>query len=221
MKKSTLFYIHDPMCSWCYAVKPVLQKLREKLPEELEFKSLLGGLAIDTDLPMPAEMRQQLHATWQRIEQKVPGIQFNYDFWNNWQLTHPRRATYPACRAVIAAHHFDKTVDNNSDHKYEELMINAIQTAYYQQALNPSENDVLIDLAAQIGLHKGQYQEQLFAEKTQLILEQQLARCRQMNVRAYPSLVLTIDTSYWPVSIDYHNADSILENIAILLDFEN
>lgn len=90
MKKSTLFYIHDPMCSWCYAVKPVLQKLREKLPEELEFKSLLGGLAIDTDLPMPAEMRQQLHATWQRIEQKVPGIQFNYDFWNNWQLTHPR-----------------------------------------------------------------------------------------------------------------------------------
>ncbi|NOQ78578.1 MAG: DsbA family protein, partial [Gammaproteobacteria bacterium] len=62
------------MCSWCYAFKPVLQQLRQQLkiryPDNLELVSLLGGLATDTDAAMPAEMRRQLHATWQRIEQK-------------------------------------------------------------------------------------------------------------------------------------------------------
>ena len=213
------------MCSWCYAFKPVLQQLRQQLPKELEFVSLLGGLAADTDSPMPAAMRQQLQATWQRIEQKVADIRFNYDFWDSWQQTQPRRSTYPACRAVIAAHTFDNSFDNsddqNSDHKYQELMTSAIQTAYYQQALNPSDNTVLIDLATQIGLHKEQFQQRLFAEQTQLILEHKLALCRQMNARSYPSLILKIDTSYWPISIDYHNADSIMKNIEILLDFEN
>ena len=221
MKTSALFYIHDPMCSWCYAFKAVLQQLHRQLktlyPEDLELVSVLGGLAPDSQKPMPTEMRRQLYATWQRIEQKVPSIHFNYAFWDNWQQTRPRRSTYPSCRAVIAAHSFDS--DNNN--KYEELMIDAIQNAYYQQALNPSDNNVLINLATQIGLPEKYFQDKFFAEQTQLLLQQQLVHCQQMNVRSYPSLILKIDTSYWPVSIDYHNADSILENIEILLDFEN
>ena len=221
VKTNTLYYIHDPMCSWCYAFKPVLQQLRLQLkksyPDNLQLVSLLGGLAIDTDAAMPAEMRQQLHATWQRIEQKVPTIQFNYAFWDNWQHTQPRRSTYPACRAVIAAHSFD----SSSEKKYEELMVDSIQKAYYQQALNPSDNNVLIELATQIGLPKKEFEELLLDKDTQQTLEQQLDQCQKMNVRSYPSLILKIDTSYWPISIDYHNSDSILENIALLIDFED
>ena len=232
-KINTLYYIHDPICSWCYAFKPILKKLRQQLPEEMEFSSLLGGLAPDTDLPMPAEMRQQLQATWQRIEQKVPSIQFNYNFWANWQQTHPRRSTYPACRAVIAAHIFDHSFDQSfdqsfdhssdtqqSEHKYEELMIDAIQTAYYQNALNPSNDYVLIKLATDIGLDKQQFQSELQAKQTQLDLEKQITQCRQMNALSYPTLILKIDQSFWPVSIDYLSPTSILETIQMLLEFE-
>ncbi len=213
------------MCSWCYAFKPVLQQLRRQLItqylEDLQLASVLGGLAADTDAAMPAEMRQQLYATWQRIEQKVPAIHFNYAFWDNWQQTQPRRSTYPACRAVIAAHSFD-ILDNNIDvNKYEELMVDAIQNAYYQQALNPSDNNVLIALAEKIGLPDKEFQNRFLAEQTQLILEQQLAQCQQMNARSYPSLILKVGTGYWPVSIDYHNSDVILDNIRMILDFEN
>ncbi len=205
------------MCSWCYAFKPALKQLRQQLPHEMTFSSLLGGLAADTDLAMPSEMRQQLQATWQRIEQKVPGIHFNFDFWNNWQQTQPRRATYPACRAVIAAHSFELS---SSKDKYEELMINAIQSAYYQQALNPSDNTVLVKLAGDIGLNEQSFQEQLEAPETQQELEKQIAQTRQMNALSYPSLILQIDQSFWPVSIDYLNSDSIIETINMLLEFE-
>lgn len=37
---------------------------------------------------------------WQRIEQTVPGVHFN---WNFWSRNTTIRSTYPACRAVLAA----------------------------------------------------------------------------------------------------------------------
>lgn len=200
------------MCSWCYAFKPVFQQLRQHLPDTIELVSLLGGLAPDTDSPMPDAMQQQLQATWQRIEQKVPDIHFNYDFWQHCQ---PRRSTYPACRAVIAAHSFD--TDN---HSYEELMIAAIQNAYYQQAQNPSDNSTLIHLAQQIGLDNDSFQSSLLDQNTQIELDRQIAMSHKINAHSYPSLILTIREGLWPVSIDYSSPEPILETINMLLEFE-
>ncbi len=208
------------MCSWCYAFKPVLQKVRLQLPESIEFSSLLGGLAADTELAMPAEMRQQLQTTWKRIEQKVPKVQFNYDFWINWKQTHPRRATYPACRAVIAAHTFDNKSDKHTEYQNQEAMVDAIQKAYYQKALNPSDESVLIQLAGEIGLDTTLFQSQLQAEHTQLKLEKQIHKTQQMKVNSYPSLILKVDQSFWPVGIDYLEPDAIMETISMLIEFE-
>jgi putative protein-disulfide isomerase len=224
MNPVTLYYIHDPMCSWCYAFKPVWGQLQQQLQQlmtrenTLAIVPLLGGLATDTDRLMSAEMRQQLQATWQRIEQKIPTIEFNYDFWRNWQHTHPRRATYPACRAVIAAHFFDDP-SHQQGHYYQNLMIKAIQQAYYQQALNPSDESVLIQLAETLGLDSHIFQIQLHKKSTQQQLNQQIKQCQQMNVHSYPSLILQIDQSYWPISIDYFNIDSMLETIDVLLEY--
>ncbi|MDX2504509.1 MAG: DsbA family protein [Gammaproteobacteria bacterium] len=201
------------MCSWCYAFKLVLQQLQQQLPQDIEFISLLGGLAADTDSPMPIAMQQQLQATWQRIEQKVPGIHFNYNFWQHCQ---PRRSTYPACRAVIAASRFDQ----NNTHSYETLMIEAIQNAYYQQAKNPSDDPTLVQLATQIGLDEQSFQEIFQAQQTQLELDRQLAMSQQLNAHSYPSLIIKIGTGFWPVSIDYLSPDPILETINLLLEFE-
>jgi len=131
-KNLTLFYIYDPMCSWCYGFKPVLELVTDELKDKLIIKYLLGGLAADTDTVMPEQQQQKIQANWQRIEKTIPGIKFNYDFWTHCS---PRRSTYPACRAVIAA--------RKQHAKYEKHMINAIQQAYYTDALNPSDYAVL------------------------------------------------------------------------------
>jgi putative protein-disulfide isomerase len=211
------------MCSWCFAFKPVLASLRQQLPDNMEFISLLGGLACDTDEPMPESMRQQLQATWQRIEVKVPGVEFNHDFWNDWQQTQPRRSTYPACRAVIAAHSFDPTPE---DHHFETSMIEAIQTAYYQHAQNPSNNSLLIQLAEAISLDKDEFNKVLNSDDCQIELNKQIAQSQQIKARSFPSMVLEIiqedsdNSSFWPVSIDYLKAEPMLETINMLLEFE-
>ena len=88
----TLIYVHDPMCSWCYGFAPALAALRAGLPPDLGYRRLLGGLAPDCAEAMPEAMRLQLQETWRRIEGRIPGIRFNYDFWTRCT---PRRSTYP------------------------------------------------------------------------------------------------------------------------------
>lgn len=207
---STLYYIHDPMCSWCYAFKPVYQALLKQLPDSVSSVSLLGGLAPDTDQPMPLDMQQQLKATWQRIEQQVPGIRFNYDFWELAEQTRPRRATYPACRAVIAARQINPGK--------ETAMIETIQNAYYQQARNPSDPDTLTALAQETGLKADEFSRHLNAAETQHILDQEITLCRQLNVHSYPSLVLQTHNQAVSVSIDYNSHRNILNTINSILN---
>ncbi|HSG65339.1 MAG TPA: DsbA family protein, partial [Gammaproteobacteria bacterium] len=88
---ATLHYIHDPMCSWCYAFAPVWERIQAALPANVRVEYVLGGLAPDTDEPMPAPMRDHIQQTWNRIRAAVPGTVFNFDFWTRGT---PRRATY-------------------------------------------------------------------------------------------------------------------------------
>ncbi len=53
----TLYYIHDPMCSWCWAFRSSWREVQSKLPAHITVEYVLGGFAKDTDQPMPVEMQ--------------------------------------------------------------------------------------------------------------------------------------------------------------------
>ena len=201
-KNLTLFYIHDPMCSWCYGFKPVLKLISKELKDNISIKYLLGGLAVDTDTTMPEQQQQQIKANWLRIEQSIPGIKFNYDFWTHCT---PRRSTYPACRAVIAA--------RMQHNKYEKIMIDAIQQAYYTNAQNPSDYSVLYQLANKTGLKTEKFKTDIHSAEINDLLSAEISLSLKIGANSYPSLYILKDNIYYPVVLDYNNADIILEHI--------
>ncbi|MGB5292507.1 MAG: DsbA family protein [Lysobacterales bacterium] len=172
---STLYYIHDPMCSWCWAYRPVMLQLRENLPGDIQWQNVLGGLAADSDQPMPEQTREMIQGHWRRIESSI-GTEFNFDFWANNQ---PRRDTYKACRAVIAA----------SYQHAEEAMIESIQKAYYLRAMNPSDPSVLVGLAVELGLDRAMFEVDQISSKTEAEFRRQLMVRDRLGVRSFPSLV--------------------------------
>ena len=202
----TLYYIHDPMCSWCYAFGPVLAQLQQGLPESVKVERLLGGLAPDNTTPMDAAMRQRLETTWQRIEKNVPGCHFNFDFWRHCT---PYRSTYPSCRAVISA--------MAQEEEFGESMTRAIQQAYYQQARNPSEQETLIEIAGEIGLNREAFAQAITAEETEMELQRQLSFAAEIGAESYPALILSVNGSRWPIGIDYNDAAPMLDTIDFLL----
>lgn len=196
---ATLYYVHDPMCSWCWAYRPVLVKLRKDLPGEISWQNVLGGLAPDTDQPMPEQTRNMVMGHWRDIQSTV-GSEFNFDFWTKCQ---PRRDTYKACRAVIAASLQDA----------EEAMIEAIQKAYYLRAMNPSEPETLADLAAELGLDRVQFVQDLGSTQTEDELRRQLLLRAELYVRSFPSLVLEHASGRTLIRHDYHDFRASLAQI--------
>jgi putative protein-disulfide isomerase len=200
--KTTLIYVHDPMCSWCWGFADVYEQLLPKLPAEIVIRRLLGGLAPDSEVPMPESMQAMLQQTWHRIEAMIPGKQFNFEFWSKCT---PRRSTYPACRAVIAA--------REQGEQNDPIMTRAIQQAYYQQARNPSDHETLVKLAAEIGLDAKRFASQLLDEKTHQQLLDEIDSARSIGIDSFPSLMLEQNGRFTSILANYTNMDQILNQI--------
>ena len=190
------------MCSWCWAFSPTWTKVRETLPIQINTNYLLGGLAPDSNIIMPIEMREYVKDNWKRIQEVIPDTKFNYDFWT---LCEPRRSTYPSCRAVICA--------KTQRPEIEQSMINAIQKAYYLNAQNPSNEDVLIKIANDLGLDTERFKKDLRSTKVNETLLNEINLAQSISSNGFPSLVLNTDDKLKRINIDYLDANYIINQI--------
>jgi putative protein-disulfide isomerase len=202
MTQDTLIYVHDPMCSWCWGFEPTRQAIFDALDDRLQIRRLVGGLAPDSDAPMPESMQQMLQQTWQRIEQTIPGARFNFEF---WEKCAPRRSTYPANRAVIAAR--EQGID------YDEAMTSRVQQAYYLEARNPSDNSTLIELAAEIGLNVDKFAECLVAESIQQSLIAEIQSTRALGIDSFPSMAVHRNGELRHIGLNYTDPKAMLKQI--------
>ncbi|SFP61468.1 putative protein-disulfide isomerase [Nitrosomonas cryotolerans] len=202
MSDTRLFYIYDPMCSWCYAFNTSWAALRKDLPASIRVIGLLGGLAPDTKEPMPVSMRDMIQQVWRRIEESIPNAEFNHDF---WRLNTPFRSTYPACRAILVA--------RKQDMALESKMLQAIQTAYYQNAKNPSLLTILQECATEVGLDANKFIKDLTDPIIDCELQREIKYARSMNVFSYPSLRLVHNETQFPITVDYLNHHSMIDEI--------
>lgn len=198
----TLYYAHDPMCSWCWGFESVRKVFFKALPNEVTVVRLVGGLAPDSSEPMPHEMQLGLQNIWKNIQRAIPGTVFNFDFWSNCK---PRRSTYPSNRAVLAA--------KKQGDKFDELMTHRIQQAYYTEAKNPSDNAVLIQLANDINLNVEQFEHDLHSPAIQKELLETLSLARQLGLTSFPSLLYQVNDSVYPIQLDYNDANNLIAQI--------
>jgi len=190
------------MCSWCWAFKPTWDKVKDALLDQVEVDYLLGGLAPDSNEPMPIETREYVKGNWKRIQEMIPDTRFNYDFWTS---SEPKRSTYPACRAVISA--------KQQHPNFENLMIYGIQKSYYLEAQNPSNDDVLINIAESLGLDIEKFKMDLKSSQVNEILLDEIKLTRSMDINSMPSLALKINSTLKGIDIDYLDANYIVKQI--------
>jgi putative protein-disulfide isomerase len=199
--KNTLIYVHDPMCSWCWGFEAARSQLFDAVSGDMRIERLLGGLAPDSDQPMPESMQQMLQQTWARINQ-LTGAPFNFDFWRQCK---PRRSTYPANRAVIAA--------REQGDEFDSAMTARIQQAYYREARNPSDDETLVALAADIGLDADRFEASLNSAETHDALQAEIMHARSIGVEGFPSLVVEGQGRLCRVRVNYTDPDAMLRDI--------
>jgi len=200
---TTLYFYHDPMCAWCWGYRPVSDQILAKLPDGVQLVQVLGGLAADSDDPMPARLREMIPNGWHRIHDML-GTEFNFDFWTKCK---PRRSTYPSCRAVLAA---------GKQGHYGE-MIDAIQRAYYLRVMNPSDIEILELLAEELGLDADKFATDIRSAETDEELQRQVQFARQSPIDGYPPLTMDISGELVWVTRNYRDPQPTLDHIESLV----
>lgn len=194
-----LYYVLDPMCSWCYAFSKTWQKVLKELPSDLQVVYVFGGLAPHSSVEMPLEMQRMLQNTWKQINSQVE-VEFNFDFWKDCK---PRRSTYLSCQAAICGRLQGK--------EYEMVM--AIQEQYYLNASNPSNRDTLEKAASNIGLDIKKFSEDLESQDVITLFEKDLQLRDKLKTYSFPSLVFHSQNNYFPIKIQYNDAQAIVDDI--------
>lgn len=192
-----LLYVMDPMCAWCYGFQPELEQFLANHPG-IEVEWIMGGLAPDSSEPMAQSLRDTISSYWYHIEQNTQ-VTFNHTY---WKLNTPYRSTYQACRAVIAA-------KSLSAHAVMP-MVKAIQSAYYQEAKNPSLDDTLVDCADSLGIDKARFTDRLNAGVTEECLQRELMLTQQLQIRGFPALIYVNEQNQaFPLTLGFCQANDL------------
>lgn len=177
MSERTLWYVADPMCSWCWGFSPVIEAIRREYGARLGIEVLLGGLRPGTKHPMPPAQREQILHHWRAVQQLTEqpfGFEgampegFVYD-------------TEPASRAVVAV----SLIDRDAIFSFFKM----VQFAFYVEQQDVTNSSVLSQLAARAGIDAQQFGQTFESDIAKRLTLEHFRKARQWGVHGFPTLI--------------------------------
>ncbi len=201
-KTKEIIIVADPMCSWCWGFEPVIESLIKELPEGVKLSLLMGGLRSKGDQVWDDAFKSHLAQHWISVERKS-AQRFNMEFLKRESFDYD---TEPSCRAVVTVRKIDETKQFSFFH--------AIQKAFYLEAKDITQEQVLAEISEQEGIDKevflSLYRSQAMIEKTQ----SDKYKARSMGANAFPSLVFIDEEGHLCVMKGYRSYEELSRLLA-------
>ena len=180
MKTATLHYIYDPLCGWCYAAAPLIKAARTI--DGLTIEAHAGGMWTGANVKrFTPELRAMIVPGDQRISQ-LSGQPLGEAYLNG--LIHDDTArldSEPVIRAVLAA---EQMANRGLD------MHRALQTAHWMQGRHISRDEVLLEVAGEIGLDSTEFENTYNATQATAHIRNTRELMAKLGVQGFPSMVL-------------------------------
>lgn len=198
-----LIYVGDPMCSWCYGFAPTKRKLEEQCQGRAALTLVVGGLHTDWTEPQDAARKQFLDEHWREIGERS-GQPFKFDILERDDFVYNTEA---ACRAAVTAREMagNATALNFFTH---------LQSAFYAENQDVTQEAVLIDLAAGFGLDKAEFSKLLPSDDMKQKTQQDFEFAHRLGVSGFPTVVVNDQNGYAYLTVGYQpyeNLEPIIE----------
>jgi putative protein-disulfide isomerase len=181
MNTSTLHYIYDPLCGWCYGAAPLVKAARAVLPVRPHSGGMMTG---DRRQRVTPQLREFVKPHDTRIAQ-LSGQPFGEAYLEG--LLRDTTAVFdsePPTAAMLAA---EAMAGRGLD------MLAQLQAAHYVEGRRIADRAVLIDVAATLGLDPATYAEALDHQSGEAVrahFHDTRALMAQVGAQGFPSLVL-------------------------------
>ncbi|HEX8874202.1 MAG TPA: DsbA family protein [Nitrosospira sp.] len=184
MNEKTLWYVADPMCSWCWGFSPVIEAIRREYGARLKVELLLGGLRPGTRYPMPSAQREEILRHWHTV-QRMTGQPFRFEGAMPEGFIYD---TEPASRGVVAV----STISPEAVFPFFKV----VQSAFYVEQQNVTHPVVLMQLAISAGLDARRFSQVFESETTKKLTLGHFQKARQLGVQGFPAVIMGDGAGY-------------------------
>ncbi|MFQ3576183.1 MAG: DsbA family protein [Cytophagales bacterium] len=205
-QKPKIYYVADPMCSWCYGFTPELEYLLQKYSSVLDFEIMVGGLNTESNRKLDQETRDSFKDHWKSIN-KETGMTFNESILNNKELVYN---TELACRAVVTM----KALKPEKHIEYFKLL----QKSFYANNKNINNKTVLIELATEMGIDKDLFISKLDDAEIKKATKESFERVERNGIEGFPALVFVSEKETKIICSGYTKRQKIEKNLEKLLN---
>ncbi|MFQ1743322.1 DsbA family protein [Aeromonas veronii] len=190
-QQTTLHYVYDPLCGWCYGAAPLLQAAATMAGLKIELHS--GGLWLGSRRqPMGEALRDYVRPHDQRIE-ALTGQHFGERYFNELLLREGCLLdSEPPIRAVLAV-----TALGGDG----LAMLHRIQQSHYRDGIWIGEPAFLATLAAEQGVSEDAFQQAYLQAPLLQHLADSQGWMKRLGGQGYPTLGLMHKGRVTPVRV--------------------
>ena len=193
-----VFYIGDPMCSWCWGMSPEIEALAVHCADRgMRFRLVMGGLRAGGGDAWNAAFRDFLRQEWTHIAAQT-GQPFGFRLLERSAFSYD---TEPACRAVVSAR---ELFGQGQDAIRRELaFFAAVQRKFYVEGEDPKEPVFYHDICMATGIDPEQFEKHFAGPGAVAATQREFRLARQLGVRGFPTVMLQNAAGLHEISVGY------------------
>lgn len=209
---STVHYIGDPMCSWCWGISPTISAVEAFCQAKgIGFSITMGGLRPGGGDPWNDAFKDFLRNEWRHITQKT-GQPFGFVL---LEAKHFNYDTEPACRAVATVKLLQ--VQHQLPVAIVLKFLAAIQHDFYVAGKDPKTANFYASICTDLELNFDEFRTLFNSPAGHQAVQQDFARSRQLGVRSFPTLLLEHEGKIKPLAVGYTTAEQVISQLQQVL----
>lgn len=205
---TTIIYVYDALCGWCYGFSPVMQQLHEKYKNELDFTVLSGGMVTGERVGPIGQVAGYISEAYKTVENRT-GVKFGEGFLNGiLQEGNAIFTSIPASRAM--------TVFKSYQPENAVAFASTLQKAIYFDGIEPEDWEAYGKYAAPFGIEPKHFVYQMQQNKFVDETEEEFQQVAKWGIQGFPSVILATPEKLYLIASGYtpfEQLDEIVQQV--------
>jgi len=205
-EKTTVVYVFDPLCGWCFGFSPVIVELYEKYKNNIKFDVISGGMVVGDRIGPLSEKAPYIKEAYKVVEQKM-GVKFGDEYVNKVLAEGTAiQTSIPASKLLVA---FKSLNESQSI-----LFAHELQNALYIDGVHPDNMEGLLDKCHTFGVSKADILTISNSEQVEGAMNHDFELSSRLGVTGFPTVFVIKDNT---INVIARGADSY-ENVSSRLE---
>lgn len=200
MNEKTLWYIADPMCSWCWGFAPIIKEIRLNYSKNLKIELMMGGLR-SGKLAMASGQRAKILNHWKAVNERT-GQPFSFEGAMPEGFIYD---TEPSCRGIVAMSLINPSL--------VFTLLESMQFGFYVEQKDVTNPKILAQLAGKIGVDMDLYLQVFESDQAKNKVSIHFDKVRQWGVNSFPTIAVQNAAGYSVLNRGYCLPDELFQKI--------